>query len=70
MHAPRKIPASAICVQNFNDSQSFAIRITYHISLRSSSMRDPRHPLLKVVLFALTAGTTRILDIFVFPVSF
>jgi hypothetical protein len=50
MYASRKNPASAICVQNFNDSQSFAIRITYHISLRSSSMRDPRHPLLKVVL--------------------
>ena len=71
MHAPRKNPASAICVQNFNDSQSFAIRITYHISLRSSSMRDPRHPLLKVVLInAVTAWQSRNLDMFVFLVSF
>ena len=38
-----------MCVQNFNDSRSFAIRITYRISLRSSSLWEPRHPLLKVV---------------------
>jgi hypothetical protein len=44
-------PGSAICVQNFDDSQGFAIRTTYHISLRSSSLWEPRHPLLKVVLF-------------------
>ena len=43
------IPRSAICVQNFDDSLSFAIRITYRISLRSSSLREPRYPLLKVV---------------------
>ena len=42
-------PRSAICVQNFDDSLSFAIRITYRISLRSSSLREPRYPLLKVV---------------------
>ena len=40
---------SAMCVQNFDDSRSLAIRITYRISLRSSSMWEPRHPLLKVV---------------------
>jgi hypothetical protein len=39
---------SARCVQNFDDSLSFAIRITYRISLRSSSLWEPRHPLLKV----------------------
>ena len=38
-----------MCVQNFDDSLSSAIRITYRISLRSSSLREPRHPLLKVV---------------------
>ena len=38
-----------MCVQNLDDSQSFAIRITYRISLRSSSLWEPRHPLLKVV---------------------
>jgi hypothetical protein len=43
-------PVSAMCVQSFDDSQGFAIRITYHISLCSSSMWEPRHPLLKVVL--------------------
>lgn len=45
----RENPDSAMCVQNFNGSRGFAIRITYRISLRSSSLREPRHPLLKVV---------------------
>lgn len=40
---------SAMCVQDFNDSLGLAIRITYRISLRSSLMWEPRHPLLKVV---------------------
>ena len=39
-----------MCVQNLNDSRGLAIRITYRISLRSSSLWEPRHPLLKVVL--------------------
>ena len=43
-------PGSAMCVQNFDDSRGPAIRITYRISLRSSSLWEPRHPLLKVVL--------------------
>ena len=43
------IPKSAICVQRFDDSRNSAIHITYRISLRSSSMREPRDPLLKVV---------------------
>ncbi len=43
-------PGSAMCVQNFDDSRSLAIRITYRISLRSSSLWEPRHPLLKVVI--------------------
>ena len=42
-------PMSAICVQRFDDSLNSAIRITYRISLRSSSLREPRYPLLKVV---------------------
>ena len=46
------IPKSAICVQRFDDSLNSAIHITYRISLRSSSMREPRDPLLKVVLIA------------------
>jgi hypothetical protein len=43
----------AMCVQSFDDSQGLAIRITYRISLRSSSMWEPRHPLLKVVLLVV-----------------
>ncbi len=39
---------SAMCVQRLDDSRS-AIRITYRISLRSSSSQEPRYPLLKVV---------------------
>ena len=38
-----------MCVQRFDDSLASAIHITYRISLRSSSMREPRDPLLKVV---------------------
>ena len=46
---------SARCVQSFDDSLDFAIRMTYRISLRSSSLWEPRHPLLKVVWhFALS----------------
>src|ERR1700733_14653587 len=44
------MPRGARCVQRFDDSLNSAIHITYRISLRSSSMREPRDPLLKVVL--------------------
>ena len=44
-------PGSAMCVQNLDDSRGLAIRITYRISLRSSSLWEPRHPLLKVVVW-------------------
>ena len=37
-----------MCVQRFDDSRNSAIHITYRISLRSSSMPEPRDPLLKV----------------------
>src|SRR6266436_5738208 len=46
------MPRGARCVQRFDDSLNSAIHITYRISLRSSSMREPRYPLLKVVLIA------------------
>ena len=39
-----------MCVQRFDDSRNSAIHITYRISLRSSSMREPRDPLLKVLI--------------------
>ena len=41
--------STAICVQRFDDSRNSAIHITYRISLRSSSMPEPRDPLLKVL---------------------
>ena len=40
-----------MCVQRFDDSLNSAIHITYRISLRSSSMWEPRDPLLKVLTF-------------------
>ena len=45
---PPGIPGGAMCVQRLDDSLNSAIHITYRISLRSSSMREPRDPLLKV----------------------
>ncbi|CAG8951605.1 hypothetical protein HYFRA_00005405 [Hymenoscyphus fraxineus] len=44
---PPGIPRGAMCVQRFDDSLNSAIHITYRISLRSSSMPEPRDPLLK-----------------------
>ena len=38
-----------MCVQKFDDSLKSAIHTTYRISLRSSSMREPRDPLLIVL---------------------
>jgi hypothetical protein len=38
-----------MCVQRFDDSQISAIHTTFRASLRSSSMREPRDPLLKVL---------------------
>jgi hypothetical protein len=46
---PPGIPRGAMCVQRFDDSLNSAIHITYRISLRSSSMPEPRDPLLKVL---------------------
>ncbi len=43
------IPNSAMCVQRFDDSRNSAIHITFRNSLRSSSLQEPRDPLLKVV---------------------
>jgi hypothetical protein len=46
---PPGIPKGAMCVQRFDDSLDSAIHIKYRISLRSSSLREPRDPLSKVV---------------------
>src|SRR6476646_10098898 len=48
--------SSAICVQRFDDSRNSAIHTTYRISLRSSSMREPRYPLLRVVFCLCCLG--------------
>jgi hypothetical protein len=48
------IPKSAICVQRFDDSRNSAIHITYRTSLRSSSMQEPKDPLLKVIFIYYT----------------
>src|SRR6186997_1028695 len=50
---PARILAGAMCVQRFDDSLNSAIHITYRISLRSSSMPEPRDPLLKVLTYLL-----------------
>ena len=48
----RENPWGAMCVQSSDDSLNSAIRTAYRISLRSSSLREPRYPLLGV-LFGL-----------------
>jgi hypothetical protein len=42
-------PESAICVQSLDDSRYSAIHMMYRTLLRSSSIGEPRYPLLKVV---------------------
>lgn len=46
---PRSRTSGASCVQRFDGSRNSAIHTTYRISLRSSSIREPRYPLLRVV---------------------
>ena len=48
---PARMLAGAMCVQRFDGSLNSAIHITYRISLRSSSMPEPRDPLLKVLIY-------------------
>src|ERR1700731_2392894 len=47
------VKGGAMCVQRFDDSQCSAIHTTFRASLRSSSMREPRDPLLKVLILGL-----------------
>ena len=51
---PKSRPA--MCVQRFDDSRNSAIHTTYRISLRSSSLREPRYPLLRVVSVNVARG--------------
>ena len=46
---PRCGLGSARCVQKFDDSLNLQFTLRFALSLRSSSMRKPRDPLLKVV---------------------
>jgi hypothetical protein len=55
---------SAICVQRLDDSRNSAIHTTYRISLRSSSLREPRYPLLRVVLVRCVGRPSRLHDCF------
>ncbi|KAI7990438.1 hypothetical protein LOK49_LG12G02981 [Camellia lanceoleosa] len=41
--------SGATCVQRLDGSRDSAIHTKYRISLRSSSMREPRYPLPRVV---------------------
>ena len=43
-------PESAECVQKSDDSRNSAIHNAYRISLRPSSVLEPRHPSLKVLI--------------------
>ena len=49
--------SGATCVQKLDGSRDSAIHTKYRISLRSSSMREPRYPLPRVVV----SNTTRML---------
>ena len=55
---PSAEASGAICVQTLDDSRNSAIHITYRISLRPSSLREPRYPLLRVVAFLMDRGTS------------
>lgn len=46
-------PSGATCVQRLDGSRDSAIHTKYRISLRSSSMREPRYPLPRVVVVTM-----------------
>ena len=48
---------SAVCVQHSIDSRNSAIRSAYRILLRPSSILEPRHPPLKVVIKMINIKT-------------
>lgn len=51
--------SGATCVQRLDGSRDSAIHTKYRISLRSSSMREPRYPLPRVVMFIKDAASPR-----------
>lgn len=71
---PREGPSGATCVQRLDGSRDSAIHTTYRISLRSSSMREPRYPLPRVIYFfslalATDANLERLADASAFSCS-
>ena len=64
---PAGVPAGAMCVQRFDDSLNSAIHITFRISLRSSSMPEPRDPLLKVLIYLFFTQRYRLKIVFGSP---
>ncbi|KAJ7942540.1 Senescence-associated protein, partial [Quillaja saponaria] len=44
------VPSGATCIQRLDGSRDSAIHTKYRISLRASSMQEPRYPLPRVVL--------------------
>ncbi|KAG9444697.1 hypothetical protein H6P81_016037 [Aristolochia fimbriata] len=52
------VASGATCVQRLDGSRDTAIHTKYRISLRSSSMREPRYPLPRVVLGYRVRGRT------------
>jgi hypothetical protein len=66
---PSGIPEGAMCVQRFDDSLNSAIHINYRISLRSSSLPEPRDPLLKVLLSFIFCSDFKIPRGFVRPAA-
>ncbi|KAJ1392810.1 hypothetical protein SESBI_35521, partial [Sesbania bispinosa] len=44
--------SGATCVQRLDGSRDSAIHTKYRISLRSSSMQEPRYPLPRVIVFS------------------
>ncbi len=48
--------SGATCVQRLDDSRNSAIHTRYRISLRSSSLQEPRYPLLRVVILVFDSG--------------
>jgi hypothetical protein len=60
---PLGIPKGAMCVQRLDDSLNSAIHINYRVSLRSSSMREPRDPLLKVLYVIRLRSQTFLLPV-------
>ena len=51
--------SGATCVQRLDGSRDSAIHTKYRISLRSSSMQEPRYPLPRVILYVVCRGKVR-----------